>query len=96
MENFVEILVLSSSVILKCIGIPHQIKKLYNSKNSSGFSLFYYGLLDITYLLWIFHGYYKSDWLIITTSIIGVFATSVLVFLIILYRQQPIEEKSKA
>lgn len=86
MENLIAISVLISSVILKCIGIPHQVRKLYKSKNSEGFSLLYYGLLDLTYLLWIFHGAYKKDWTVFTTSIIGVIATSVIVVLIIYYR----------
>lgn len=90
MENFIAISVLISSVVLKCIGIPHQVKKLYQYKNSENFSLLYYGLLDFTYLLWIFHGVYKKDWTIVTTSIIGVIATSVVVFLIIYYRQKKI------
>ena len=97
MENFIAISVLISSVILKCIGIPHQVRKLYKSKNSEGFSLLYYGLLDLTYLLWIFHGAYKNDWTIFTTSIIGVIATSVIVVLIIYYRpKKQKEDKSSS
>ncbi|MDB5025409.1 MAG: hypothetical protein JWP78_3164 [Mucilaginibacter sp.] len=66
--------------------MPHQVRKLYKTKNSQGFSLFYYAMLDLTYLFWIVHGIYKHDWTIISTSIIGAIATAVIVFLIIKYR----------
>ena len=66
--------------------MPDQVRKLYKTKNSKGFSLFYYVTLDITYLLWIIHGTYKHDWTVISTSIIGAIATAVIVFLIVKYR----------
>ena len=86
MENFVALMVLVSSVFLKCVGMPDQVRKLYKSKNSKGFSLVYYIALEITYLLWIAHGSYKKDWVVISTSILGATATGVIVFLIIKYR----------
>ena len=96
MEHLIAISVLISSIALKCIGIPHQIKKLHETKNSKGFSLLYYGLLDFTYLLWVFHGFFKKDWTIFTTSIIGVIATSVVVFLIIYYRPKKQKENQSS
>lgn len=86
MEHIIEIAVLVSSVLLKCVGMPDQVRKLYKTKNSSGFSLLYYILLDVTYLLWIIHGSYKNDWVVISTSIIGAIATSVIVLLVIKYK----------
>lgn len=74
--------------------MPDQVRKLYKTKNSTGFSILYYGILDFTYLLWIIHGSYKKDWTIIATSAIGVLATSVILFLIIKYRQKPIDKNS--
>lgn len=71
--------------------MPDQVRKLYKTKNSNGFSLLYYVSLDVTYLLWIIHGCYKKDWVVISTSIIGALATGIIVFLVVKYRQSPKE-----
>lgn len=88
MEHLIEILVLISSIILKCFGMPDQVRKLYQTKNSEGFSLLYYTSLETTYLLWIAHGYYKKDWIVISTSIVGAIATGVILFMVVKYRNR--------
>lgn len=93
MEHTIEILVLLSSVFLKCVGMPDQVRKLYKTKSSKGFSLLYYVSLDITYVLWIIHGSYKKDWTVISTSIIGVIATTVIIVLVLKFRTNSIETK---
>lgn len=86
LEQILSVSVLIASITTRVVGIPSQIKMLVKTKDSSGLSLLYSGSLLITYILWTAYAVVKSDWVVTTTSIVGICTSGTLTFLILYYR----------
>lgn len=85
-EQLISILTVITTIAVKTIGIPSQIRKIYRTKSVESISLLHFGLGFLAYVLWTIHGVYKMDWTIIIGQSIGIITSGALLGVIFYYR----------
>ncbi|SDE31419.1 SemiSWEET family transporter [Niabella drilacis] len=87
-EGTISTLTIISSLAVKLIGGPGQIKLLIQTKNAQGISLLQWILVVLSYVLWLLHGIVKKDITVIVGQGIGVLTSGVTLFFIVKYREK--------
>ena len=59
--SIVGFLTTTVAILVKVIGLPDQIKKIYKRKSTEGISTVFFLLAFVSYLLWTIHGYFPKD-----------------------------------
>jgi uncharacterized protein with PQ loop repeat len=83
-EEIISTLTVISTLSVKLIGFPSQIRKIHKAGNLKGVSVIYFILVFITYGLWTIHGIVKHDNTIIIGQGIGVIASGLLLIILLL------------
>lgn len=63
-EQLIPILTVVTTISVKLIGIPSQIRKIHLTKSVESISILHFSLGFMAYVLWIIHGVLKMDWTI--------------------------------
>ena len=87
-EAIISTSILITSLAIKGVGSPSQIKLLLKSKNSNNHSLIQWILMFSNYVLWTIHGIILKDWTIIIAQGIGIFTSGTILYLVIRYRHK--------
>lgn len=83
-EAVISTLTLISTLSVKLIGFPSQIRKVRKAGNIEGVSVLHFSLSFVTYSLWTIHGIQKNDNTVIFGQALGVVASGIL--LVVLYQ----------
>lgn len=76
------------AILVKVIGLPDQIKKIYNRKSTEGISTIFFILAFISYVLWTIHGFFQKDNVLIIGQGAGMITTGVILAQIFFYRKK--------
>jgi uncharacterized protein with PQ loop repeat len=79
-------LTVASSLLVKPIGLPHQIVENYKRKSTQGVSLPNHAIGFFAYACWTFYGYLNFDWVLIYGQFLGVITEGIVVIQILSYR----------
>ena len=93
-EQIISILTVITTISVKVIGIPSQIRKIHKTKSVESISILHFGLGFLAYLLWTIHGVLKMDWTIIIGQSIGIVTSGFLLCVIIYYREKVIQKET--
>lgn len=74
-----------TTIAVKLIGIPSQIRKIHQTKSVESISILHFGLGFAAYVLWTIHGILKMDWTIIIGQSIGIITSGILLIVIFYY-----------
>lgn len=85
-EQLISILTVITTISVKLIGIPSQIRKIHQTKSVESISILHFALGFTAYVLWTIHGILKMDWTIIIGQSIGIFTSGILLAVIFYYR----------
>ncbi len=85
-EQIISILTVITTISVKVIGIPSQIRKIHQTKSVESISILHFGLGFAAYVLWTIHGVLKMDWTIIIGQSIGIVTSGILLAVIFYYR----------
>ena len=93
MENIslpaaVGILTTIVAILVKVIGLPDQIKKIYHRKSVEGISIIFFLLAFISYVLWTIHGFFQKDNDLIIGQGAGMLTTGIILAQILIYRKK--------
>ena len=93
MENFtpaylVGILTTIVAILVKVVGLPDQIKKIYKRKSTKGISTVFFLLAFVSYLLWTIHGFFQKDNVLIIGQGAGMITTAIILAQIFIYRNK--------
>lgn len=93
MENFtpaylVGLLTTIVAILVKVVGLPDQIKKIYKRKSTEGISTVFFILAFISYLLWTIHGFFQKDNVLIIGQGAGMITTAIILGQIFIYRNK--------
>ena len=93
MENIslpaaVGILTTIVAILVKVIGLPDQIKKIYQRKSVEGISIIFFLLAFISYVLWTIHGFFQKDNVLIIGQGAGMLTTGIILAQILIYRKK--------
>ena len=94
--SVVSVLTVISSLSIKLLGEPDQIRKNYARKSTLGLSPILYGLSLLSYALWTIHGILITDWTIIAAQSLGVLTSSIVLYQIWRYRRTGLIEQKSA
>jgi len=86
--QFIAIMTVVSSIAIKIIGYPDQIRKIIKTKRVDNISILNYWLTVITYVFWTIHGIIKNDLVIILAQSLGILTSGVLLIVTLRYRQR--------
>lgn len=84
-EQLISIATVVSTLCVKLIGFPDQIRKIRKTKDIKSISIPNFGLIFITYIFWTIHGIQVKDNTIIVGQGIGVLASGVLLGFLFYY-----------
>jgi len=76
------------AILVKVIGLPDQIKKIYKRKSTEGISTIFFLLAFLSYLLWTIHGFFEKDNVPIIGQGVGLFTTGIIIAQIFIYRKK--------
>jgi uncharacterized protein with PQ loop repeat len=85
--SVIAILTTVFSVAVKVIGMPDQIKSNFQRKSTDGLSSWFLVFTLISYCMWVLHGLTTHDMSLVIGQGIGVIATSVIVWQMVVYRK---------
>ena len=85
--TMIAILTTVFSVAVKVIGMPDQIKSNFQRKSTEGLSSWFLVFTLISYCMWVLHGLMTKDLSLVIGQGIGIIATSVIVWQMIVYRK---------
>ena len=85
--SVVGILTIVSTLILKIVGFPHQVKENYIRKSTKGVSTIFFALIFWCYSLWTLYGILKKDIVVSIGHGIGIIVTGIILIQIIIYRK---------
>ena len=84
-EQLISIATVVSTLCVKLIGFPDQMRKVRKTKDISSISIPNFALIFITYILWTIHGIQVNDKTIIIGQGIGVLASGTLLGFLLYY-----------
>ena len=76
------------AILVKVIGLPDQIKKIYKRKSTEGISTIFFLLAFVSYFLWTIHGIYQKDNVLIIGQGAGMITTGIILGQILIYRNR--------
>lgn len=76
------------AILVKVIGLPDQIRKIYRRKSTEGISTLFFLLAFLSYLLWTIHGILQKDNVLVIGQGVGLITTGVIIGQIIIYRKK--------
>jgi uncharacterized protein with PQ loop repeat len=76
------------AILVKVIGLPDQIKKIYKRKSTEGISTIFFILAFISYFLWTTHGIFEKDNVLIIGQGVGMITTGIILAQIFTYRKK--------
>jgi uncharacterized protein with PQ loop repeat len=79
------ILTVGSSLLVKLIGLPHQILEIFRRKSAAGVSFLNHGIGLFAYVCWTWYGYLGHDLVVVLSQILGVVMEGVVVAQIVIY-----------
>ena len=85
--SIIGILTIVSTLILKLVGFPHQVKENYTRKSTKGVSTVFFALVFWCYLLWTLYGILKKDMIISIGHGMGIIVSGIILIQIIIYRK---------
>lgn len=84
-EQIISIATVVSTLSVKLIGFPDQMRKVRKTKDISSISIPTFVMIFITYILWTIHGIQKNDKTIIIGQGIGVISSGILLGFLFYY-----------
>jgi len=87
----VGVMTVASSLLVKMIGLPHQIIENYKRKATDGVSLPNHAIGLFAYACWTFYGYLNSDMVLIYGQALGIVTEGIIVLQIFSYRSKSTE-----
>ncbi len=85
--SIIGILTIVSTLILKLVGFPHQVKENYTRKSTKGVSTVFFALVFWCYSLWTLYGILKKDMIISIGHGMGIIVSGIILIQIIIYRK---------
>ena len=76
------------AILVKVIGLPDQIKKIYKRKSVEGISTVFFILAFVSYFLWTIHGIFQKDNVLIIGQGAGMVTTGIILGQIFIYRKK--------
>ena len=76
------------AILVKVIGLPDQIKKIYKRKSTEGISMIFFILAFLSYFLWTIHGIFQKDNVLIIGQGAGMITTGIILTQIFIYRKK--------
>jgi len=76
------------AILVKVVGLPDQIKKIYKRKSTEGISTVFFILAFVSYLLWTIHGIFQKDNVLIIGQGAGMITTGIIIAQIFIYRKK--------
>lgn len=76
------------AILVKVIGFPDQIKKIYKRKSTEGISTIFFLLAFVSYFLWTVHGVFQKDNVLIIGQGAGMITTGIIIVQIFIYRSK--------
>jgi len=86
--SIVGFLTTTVAILVKVIGLPDQIKKIYKRKSTEGISTVFFLLAFVSYLLWTIHGFFQKDNVLIIGQGAGMITTAIILAQIFAYRKK--------
>ena len=77
-----------SSLLVKLIGLPHQIIENYRRKSTQGVSLPNHAIGLCAYACWTLYGYLNFDFVLIFGQFLGIITEGIVVLQILAYRNR--------
>lgn len=88
MASIVGFLTTTVAILVKVIGLPDQIKKIYKRKSTEGISTVFFLLAFVSYFLWTLHGFFQKDNVLIIGQGVGMITTAVILVQVFIYRKK--------
>lgn len=76
------------AILVKVVGLPDQIKKIYKRKSTEGISTIFFLLAFLSYFLWTVHGFFQKDNVLIIGQGVGMITTGIIIAQIFFYRKK--------
>jgi len=86
-SDIVAILTGITSIAVKVVGLPDQIRENHRRKSTAGVSVAYFALAFISYCSWIVEGFFQHDKVVIIAQGLGIFTTGAILWQIFTYRK---------
>ncbi len=86
--HFIAVMTVVSSIAIKVIGYPDQIRKIIITKRVDNISILNYWLTVVTYVFWTIHGIIKNDLVIILAQSLGILTSGVLLIVTLRYKRR--------
>ena len=83
------------SVAVKVIGMPAQLRQNYVRKSTEGLSNWFLVLTLVSYAMWVIHGLQVHDSSLVIGQGLGVFATLLILYQVVIYRKKTRSHRSK-
>lgn len=61
-----------SSIAVKLIGMPDQIRENHRRRSTEGMSVWLWVLSLVSYVCWTAHGLLRGDWVVVSAQVLGV------------------------
>ena len=88
MASIVGFLTTTVAILVKVVGLPDQIKKIYMRKSTEGISTVFFLLAFVSYFLWTIHGIFQKDNVLIIGQGAGMITTAIILAQIFVYRKK--------
>lgn len=86
--QFIAIMTVVSSIAIKVVGYPDQIRKIIKTKRVDNISILNYWLTVLTYIFWTIHGIIKHDLVIILAQSLGIATSAILLIVTLRYKRR--------
>ncbi len=86
--SIVGFLTTTVAILVKIVGLPDQIKKIYKRKSTEGISTVFFLLAFVSYFLWTIHGIFQKDNVLIIGQGAGMITTAIILAQIFVYRKR--------
>lgn len=77
-----------TSIAVKVIGMPHQLREHHRRKSTEGTSAPLWWLSLASYICWTLHGLLKGDWVVVSGQALGVVLSAAVLWQVWLYRRK--------
>lgn len=86
--SIVGFLTTTVAILVKVVGLPDQIKKIYKRRSTEGISTIFFLLAFVSYFLWTIHGFFQKDNVLIIGQGAGMITTGIILAQIFIYRNK--------
>lgn len=88
MTQFISIMTIVFTILVKFIGFPDQIKNIQKRRSTEGVSFSFFFLSLLSYTFWVIYGFLRQDWVTIFGQGLGVIASAIIIFQFYLYKKK--------